>query len=153
MRTEPSWLIFIVISGRFWPSGSLDSSARLSAGWTRKSLSVRQLRDEISVRSARARSMADSAAGAAGSPATGTASTVVSARTHPGANAISAAMAIVPNHAKAPPMRLDAPHGPLPLFVTHLSFQLHLGHVRVQQVKALVYGEAVAGSAGVGASP
>jgi len=33
--------------------------------------------------------------------------------------------------------RVDAPHGPLPLFVTHLTFQLHLAHVRVRQVRAL----------------
>lgn len=33
--------------------------------------------------------------------------------------------------------RVDAPHGPMPVFVTHLTVQPHLGHVRCQQVKAL----------------
>ncbi|HVK85850.1 MAG TPA: endonuclease/exonuclease/phosphatase family protein [Kofleriaceae bacterium] len=33
--------------------------------------------------------------------------------------------------------RVDCPHGPLPVFVTHLTWQLHLGHVRCAQVKAL----------------
>ncbi|MDB4956345.1 MAG: putative secreted protein [Myxococcales bacterium] len=33
--------------------------------------------------------------------------------------------------------RVAAPHGPLPVFVTHLTFQLHLGHARCEQVRAL----------------
>ena len=33
--------------------------------------------------------------------------------------------------------RVDVPHGPMPCFVTHFSFQLHLGHVRCQQARAL----------------
>jgi endonuclease/exonuclease/phosphatase family metal-dependent hydrolase len=33
--------------------------------------------------------------------------------------------------------RVAAPHGPIPLFVTHLTFQLHLGHARCEQVRAL----------------
>ena len=33
--------------------------------------------------------------------------------------------------------RVDVPGGPVPLFVTHLTFQHHLGHVRCQQVRAL----------------
>ena len=33
--------------------------------------------------------------------------------------------------------RVDAPHGPLPLFVTHLTYQQHLAHVRLRQVRAL----------------
>ena len=34
--------------------------------------------------------------------------------------------------------RVDLPHGPMPVFVTHLTFQLHLGHARCEQVRALV---------------
>ena len=34
--------------------------------------------------------------------------------------------------------RVDAPHGPMPVFVTHLTWQLHLASARVAQVKALV---------------
>ncbi len=34
--------------------------------------------------------------------------------------------------------RVDLPHGPMPVFVTHLTFQLHLGHERIKQVRALV---------------
>ena len=34
--------------------------------------------------------------------------------------------------------RVDAPHGPIPVFATHLSYQLHLGRVRCEQVRALV---------------
>ena len=34
--------------------------------------------------------------------------------------------------------RVDMPHGPVPVFVTHLTFQLHLGHARCEQVRALV---------------
>ncbi|HEY5947330.1 MAG TPA: endonuclease/exonuclease/phosphatase family protein [Kofleriaceae bacterium] len=34
--------------------------------------------------------------------------------------------------------RIDLPHGPMPVFVTHLTFQLHLGNARCQQVRALV---------------
>jgi endonuclease/exonuclease/phosphatase family metal-dependent hydrolase len=34
--------------------------------------------------------------------------------------------------------RVDVPGGPVPVFVTHLTFQLHLGHVRCVQVRALV---------------
>ncbi|MBK9032558.1 MAG: endonuclease/exonuclease/phosphatase family protein [Myxococcales bacterium] len=33
--------------------------------------------------------------------------------------------------------RVGVPGGPVPLFVTHLTFQHHLGHVRCQQVRAL----------------
>ena len=33
--------------------------------------------------------------------------------------------------------RVELPHGPLPVFVTHLTFQLHLGHARCEQVRAL----------------
>jgi endonuclease/exonuclease/phosphatase family metal-dependent hydrolase len=34
--------------------------------------------------------------------------------------------------------RVDAPHGPIPVFVTHLTVQFHLCHVRCAQVVALV---------------
>ncbi|MCX5742942.1 MAG: endonuclease/exonuclease/phosphatase family protein [Proteobacteria bacterium] len=33
--------------------------------------------------------------------------------------------------------RVDCPHGPLPVFVTHLTYQLHLASVRRAQVQAL----------------
>ncbi|HVV85461.1 MAG TPA: endonuclease/exonuclease/phosphatase family protein [Kofleriaceae bacterium] len=33
--------------------------------------------------------------------------------------------------------RVDVPGGPVPVFVTHLTHQLHLGHVRCTQVRAL----------------
>jgi endonuclease/exonuclease/phosphatase family metal-dependent hydrolase len=33
--------------------------------------------------------------------------------------------------------RVDLPHGPMPVVVTHLTYQLHLGHVRCAQVRAL----------------
>jgi endonuclease/exonuclease/phosphatase family metal-dependent hydrolase len=33
--------------------------------------------------------------------------------------------------------RVELPHGPMPVFVTHLTFQAHLGHVRCAQVRAL----------------
>ncbi len=33
--------------------------------------------------------------------------------------------------------RVDVPGGPVPVFVTHLTHQLHLGHVRCAQVRAL----------------
>jgi endonuclease/exonuclease/phosphatase family metal-dependent hydrolase len=33
--------------------------------------------------------------------------------------------------------RVDLPHGPMPLFVTHLTYQLHLGHLRCDQVRTL----------------
>lgn len=33
--------------------------------------------------------------------------------------------------------RVEAPHGPLPVFVTHLTFQAHMGHARCAQVRAL----------------
>ena len=33
--------------------------------------------------------------------------------------------------------RVAAPHGPIPVFVTHLTFQAHLGHARCAQVRAL----------------
>jgi endonuclease/exonuclease/phosphatase family metal-dependent hydrolase len=33
--------------------------------------------------------------------------------------------------------RVAHPHGPVPLFITHLTFQAHLGHVRCAQVRAL----------------
>lgn len=33
--------------------------------------------------------------------------------------------------------RVELPHGPMPVFVTHLTFQHHLGHVRCAQVRAL----------------
>jgi endonuclease/exonuclease/phosphatase family metal-dependent hydrolase len=47
--------------------------------------------------------------------------------------------------------RVDAPHGPMPLFVTHFTFQAHLGHVRCAQVRALV--ELVAAHAPLGEAP
>jgi endonuclease/exonuclease/phosphatase family metal-dependent hydrolase len=34
--------------------------------------------------------------------------------------------------------RVDAPHGPIPVFATHLTVQFHLCHVRCAQVTALV---------------
>lgn len=34
--------------------------------------------------------------------------------------------------------RVEAPHGPMPVFVTHLTYQLHLGHSRCEQVRALI---------------
>ncbi|MBA3503661.1 MAG: endonuclease/exonuclease/phosphatase family protein [Myxococcota bacterium] len=33
--------------------------------------------------------------------------------------------------------RVDAPHGPMPCFVTHFTYQLHLGHVRCLQARVL----------------
>jgi endonuclease/exonuclease/phosphatase family metal-dependent hydrolase len=33
--------------------------------------------------------------------------------------------------------RVDAPHGPFPVFITHLTFQPHLGSARCAQVRAL----------------
>lgn len=33
--------------------------------------------------------------------------------------------------------RLDVPGGPYPIFTTHLTYQLHLGHARCAQVRAL----------------
>lgn len=33
--------------------------------------------------------------------------------------------------------RVDCAHGPMPVFVTHLTFQHHLGHARCAQVRAL----------------
>jgi endonuclease/exonuclease/phosphatase family metal-dependent hydrolase len=33
--------------------------------------------------------------------------------------------------------RIELPHGPMPLFVTHLTHQAHLGHARCAQVRAL----------------
>lgn len=33
--------------------------------------------------------------------------------------------------------RVECPHGPMPFFAVHLTFQLHLGHVRCAQVRAL----------------
>lgn len=33
--------------------------------------------------------------------------------------------------------RVELPHGPMPVFATHLTWQQHLGHVRCQQVRAL----------------
>jgi endonuclease/exonuclease/phosphatase family metal-dependent hydrolase len=33
--------------------------------------------------------------------------------------------------------RVDAPHGPIPVFATHLTVQFHLGHVRCAQVATL----------------
>lgn len=33
--------------------------------------------------------------------------------------------------------RVDLPHGPAPVFVTHLTYQHHLGHARCEQVRAL----------------
>lgn len=33
--------------------------------------------------------------------------------------------------------RVELPHGPMPVFATHLTWQHHLGHVRCQQVRAL----------------
>lgn len=33
--------------------------------------------------------------------------------------------------------RIECPHGPMPFFAVHLTFQLHLSHVRCAQVRAL----------------
>jgi len=33
--------------------------------------------------------------------------------------------------------RVELPHGPVPVFVTHLTFQLHMGHARCEQVRVL----------------
>jgi endonuclease/exonuclease/phosphatase family metal-dependent hydrolase len=33
--------------------------------------------------------------------------------------------------------RVQLPHGPMPVFATHLTWQHHLGHVRCEQVRAL----------------
>ena len=33
--------------------------------------------------------------------------------------------------------RVELPHGPMPVFATHLTWQHHLGHVRCHQVRAL----------------
>lgn len=33
--------------------------------------------------------------------------------------------------------RVDLPHGPMPVFVTHFTYQLHLGHLRCMQARAL----------------
>lgn len=33
---------------------------------------------------------------------------------------------------------LDSPYGPLPLFVTHLNWMFHEGHIRCRQVRAIV---------------
>ena len=33
--------------------------------------------------------------------------------------------------------RVDSPHGAIPVFVTHLSWQFHLGHAREQQVRLI----------------
>ena len=33
--------------------------------------------------------------------------------------------------------RVDLPHGPVPVFATHMTFQSHLGHARCEQVRAL----------------
>lgn len=33
--------------------------------------------------------------------------------------------------------RVECPHGPMPLFATHLTWQQHMGHARCQQVRAL----------------
>lgn len=33
--------------------------------------------------------------------------------------------------------RVECAHGPMPVFATHLTWQLHLGHVRCEQVRAL----------------
>ena len=47
--------------------------------------------------------------------------------------------------------RVDAPHGPIPVFVTHLTVQFHLCHTRRQQVVALA--DHVARLAPVGQPP
>ena len=47
--------------------------------------------------------------------------------------------------------RVDAPHGPLPLFATHLTFQLHMCTTRLEQVSALV--DHVARLAPIGGPP
>jgi endonuclease/exonuclease/phosphatase family metal-dependent hydrolase len=47
--------------------------------------------------------------------------------------------------------RVESPHGPMPFFVTHLTVQFHLGHVRCQQVRALA--ELVAARAPVDGPP
>ncbi|MBL0220405.1 MAG: endonuclease/exonuclease/phosphatase family protein [Myxococcales bacterium] len=33
--------------------------------------------------------------------------------------------------------RIELPHGPMPVFATHLTFQAHLGHARCEQVRRL----------------
>jgi endonuclease/exonuclease/phosphatase family metal-dependent hydrolase len=47
--------------------------------------------------------------------------------------------------------RVDAPHGPIPVFVTHLTVQFHLCHVRCAQVVALA--DHVARLAPIGGPP
>jgi endonuclease/exonuclease/phosphatase family metal-dependent hydrolase len=47
--------------------------------------------------------------------------------------------------------RVDGPHGPVPVFVTHLTYQQHLGHVRCGQVRALT--DHVAALAGIEGPP
>jgi len=47
--------------------------------------------------------------------------------------------------------RVDAPHGPIPFFATHLTVQFHLGRTRREQVKVLA--EQVARLAPIGGPP
>ncbi|HET7503650.1 MAG TPA: endonuclease/exonuclease/phosphatase family protein [Kofleriaceae bacterium] len=47
--------------------------------------------------------------------------------------------------------RVDAPHGPIPVMVTHLTVQFHLCHVRREQVVALA--DAIARLAPIGEPP
>jgi endonuclease/exonuclease/phosphatase family metal-dependent hydrolase len=47
--------------------------------------------------------------------------------------------------------RVDAPHGPIPLFCTHLSWELHVGAARCAQVRALA--DLVAGRVPLGSGP
>jgi endonuclease/exonuclease/phosphatase family metal-dependent hydrolase len=49
--------------------------------------------------------------------------------------------------------RLDCPHGPMPVFVTHLSYQAHLGHLRCRQVLALADHVAAHAPTGADAPP
>ena len=47
--------------------------------------------------------------------------------------------------------RVELPHGPLPVFVTHFTFEAHLGHIRCAQVRALA--DHVAAKAPIGEPP
>jgi endonuclease/exonuclease/phosphatase family metal-dependent hydrolase len=47
--------------------------------------------------------------------------------------------------------RVDAPHGPMPLFATHLTVQFHLGRTRCEQVRVLA--DEVAKRAPIGGPP
>jgi len=71
---------------------------------------------------------------------------------HPLRETRSLALPSAPNDTRTATFaRVDAPHGPMPVFVTHLSFEAHLGHVRCAQVRALA--DHVAALAPVGDPP